>query len=227
VPPDLLVDDDDKIDRLARTRPLAATDPALESAEKAGLTVQRLLGALISTNDEQSRDAIVWLCGADRLGPDGVPHFEFNEGGEEEVERPVAPPDGRCRTFAHVLDIYTARRTEATSDLVSAVLHDVASYAAAKAAAKADPGGVVAIADLVELQSNMPQEPFSIETPVPPVSPTSTKGSAKAFFGRVDLESKMPQEPDSEGAPAPPIPPRGTSRAAASVSPSDYDDTDL
>jgi hypothetical protein len=73
----------------------------------------------------------------------------------------------------------------------------------------------------------MLQEPFSIESPVPSVSPTSTKGSAKAFFDRVDLESKMPQEPDSEGAPAPPIPSRGTSRAAASVSPSVYDDTDL
>ena len=142
------------------------------------------------------------------------------------MDRPVgAAPAGRCRTVAHVLEVYTLRRTEATSDLVAAVLHDVASYASAKATAIAESRGAEALDSIIAMEAEirkMPQERLSLQG-----RPSLTSQHEETATAR-SIEYEVSEED------LPPIPPRrprssasGAEGRGASISSFEHDDDDL
>jgi hypothetical protein len=123
------------------------------------VTVQRVIGALVVFGGKAALKHVAWVDFDDG----GEPLFPEGEGlgkGQPTISRPPPAAAGSvCARIDAALNIYTKRATEATGELVPAVLGDVAAYARAKAAALAEPGADAAIAELVQLTKKAPQ-PF-------------------------------------------------------------------
>jgi hypothetical protein len=136
-----------------RSIPLAATDPKAGVGVRA--TVQRVLGALLVANSETALKHIAWVDFDDF----GEPVFSENKQScRPTIFRPPAAAAGSvCARIDAALHIYGIRANAATSKLVPAVRGDLHAYSSAKAAALAEPGANVAIAELKMFTKQVPQ----------------------------------------------------------------------
>jgi hypothetical protein len=143
------------------TLPLAATEPfaVLES----GITVQRIIGALVIAGGDAAVKYVSWVT----FGDNHKPVYPTGPGDYPTIARPPKADFGVCAQLDAALAIYAERAADATRKLVPAVLGDVAAYARARSDALAAPGADAAIAELSELCKQVPQPCGPLEPSAP------------------------------------------------------------